>query len=493
MFKKFRWFIDYYKKEYIIALTFLFLSDLVGLIPPYITGKLTDLIFKGEIGFDRFIKIILFTFFVVVVKYFFAMGWSYFINRASNEIEHETRDKLIRKFLKQQLRFFEVNSTGSLMSKSTGDVYALSDLAGPGTLSFFDSTVFPICIVIMMAVAIDFKLTIVSILPLPLLAILCIKIGDKIYEKYFIAQKSFDNLNDQVLEDVEGVRIIRTFNQKEKRYEAFTEKGEKLRDDNMNVAKLEALMAPLQRIIPALTFIIAISYGSYLIKINEISVGELVSFTYYLNMLIWPMYALGNFINMKEQAEASMDRIGEVLNYKEDYVDREDAVDLKDEVFDINFNSHSFSYPSNDIKRLKDIKLKIDAGRSVGILGKTGSGKSSLIKQLLNLYKMDTSTILLDNMPYDYYTTKSIRSKIGYVPQKYMIFSKTIRENIIFGDKSKDEKDLEWALTMADFKKDVDEFTDGYETLCGEQGISLSGGQKLGFNLQELLSKNLEF
>lgn len=190
----------------------------------------------------------------------------------------------------------------------------------------------------------------------------------------------------------------------------------------MNVAKLEALMAPLQRIIPALTFIIAISYGSYLIKINEISVGELVSFTYYLNMLIWPMYALGNFINMKEQAEASMDRIGEVLNYKEDYVDREDAVDLKDEVFDINFNSHSFSYPSNDIKRLKDIKLKIDAGRSVGILGKTGSGKSSLIKQLLNLYKMDTSTILLDNMPYDYYTTKSIRSKIGYVPQKYMIF-----------------------------------------------------------------------
>ena len=489
MFKKFWWFISYYKNKYITVVIFLILSNLVGLIPPYITGKLTDMIFEESIALNTFLLILGIDLLFIAIKYIFAMVWSYFTFRAGSEIDYKARDNLMRKFLKQSLKFFESHSTGSLMGKSTNDVDSISTLASFGTLNLFDSTVFPVLIIIMMMVVVDVRLTLVSILPLPILAYLSIWIGKKIITRWKDVQKAFDNLNTNVLEDVEGIRIIRVFNLQEYRKEKFEESGQNLLDTNMEVVKYQALLTPVQRIIPALTFIIGIGYGSILISRGDISIGQLISFTYYLNMLIWPMYAFGNFISMKQQGNGSMERIQDVLDYKEDIEDNDEAVELGDN-FDIEFINHSFKYPSYEEYALKDLNVKIQKGKSIGVIGKTGSGKSTFLKQLLHLYPMNTETIKINGDSFDLYTDSSIRDKIGYVPQKHMIFSKSIRDNIKFSNTDASDEQVMEAIRLADFEKDLKLFKEGLDTLCGEQGVSLSGGQKQRISIARAFLKD---
>ncbi len=467
------------------------LSNIVGLIPPYITGRLTDLIFEDAISLNLFLSIIALNLLVIGIKYLFAMGWSYFTFRAANEIDYKTRDNLMTKFLGQSLKFFEENSTGSLMGKSTNDVDSISNLAGRGTLSLFDSTAFPLLIIVMMMVVVDVKLTLAAILPLPLLAYLSIWIGKRINIRWSKVQRDFDRLNSSVLEDIEGIRIIRVFNLQDYRARKFEENGKRLMDRNMDVVRYEALLTPVQRIIPAFTFIIGIGYGSVLISRGEITIGQLVSFTYYLNMLVWPMYAFGNFINLHQQANASMDRVQEVLDYEEDIVDKSGAIDLKVNP-SIEFKSHNFKYPSSKEDVLKDISLKLEPGKSLGIIGKTGSGKSTLIKQLLQLYPMDTEGIILDDKTLDSYTRASIREKIGYVPQKNMIFSKTVRDNIRLSKPDASDEEVMRAISLADFEKDLESFPKGLDTLCGERGISLSGGQNQRVGIARGFLKNPE-
>lgn len=477
MFKKFWWFISYYKNKYLAVIIFLILSNIVGLIPPYITGRLTDLIFEESIALNTFLIILAIDLLFIGMKYLFAMVWSYFTFRAGAEIDYKARDILMTKFLKQSLKFFEEHSTGSLMGKSTNDVDSINRLASFGTLSLFDSTVFPIIIVIMMMVVVDVKLTLVSVIPLPILAYLSIWIGNKIIVRWSEVQRAFDKLNTNVLEDIEGIRIIRVFNLQKYRKKKFEESGQNLMDKNMEVVKYESLLTPVQRIVPAFTFIIGIGYGSILISQGEISVGQLISFTYYLNMLVWPMHAFGNFINMKQQGTGSMDRIQEVLDYKDDIVDSDKAIDLSTNP-DIEFINHSFKYPSCPEYSLKDLNLTIKKGRSIGIVGKTGSGKSTLLKQLLHLYPMSTESITINGDSLDTYTMSSIRDKIAYVPQKHMIFSKSIKDNIKFSKPDASDEEVMEAIKLADFEKDLDIFPQGLDTLCGEQGVSLSGGQK---------------
>lgn len=491
MYKKFKWFIKYYKKYYIIGVIFLLLSDIVSLFLPYIIGKLIDLIYNNSIDLNNFIKIISFTIFVVILKYFLAMGWSYNVFKASGSIEYLARNKLMRKFLNQSQEFFEKNSTGSLMGKSTNDISQISIMAGYGTLALIDATILPFSIILVMIFTIDLKLTLLSILPLPFIAIIYFKIGDKIYDKSKKVNQSFDRLNDSVLEDAEGIRLIRVFNIVENRRKIFYKNADKLATNNIILAKYQALLAPVERIITSLTFIIAIGFGSYLMSLGKISIGQIVSFTYYLNMLVWPMYALGDFINLKEQASAAMDRIDETLNYREEIknTDNKKSVNFP---LDIEFDNHNFKYPSSKENILNEINLSIKNSKSLGILGKTSSGKTTLIKQILDLYKVDKSDIYFNDDISSDISFKSFKEKLGYVPQENMIFSDTLRNNILFAKEDASDEELNLAIEIADFKKDIDDFPEGLETITGEKGVSLSGGQKQRLSIARAVLKNPE-
>lgn len=488
MYKKFYWFLKYYKNKLILAVTFLLLSDLVGLIPPYITGKLTDRVLNDSIKLKPFLIILLIDVLIIVIKYFFAMGWCYYTFRASNEIDYVTRNRLMDKYLNESMKYFQTFKTGELMNRATGDVNSLSDLMGFGTLTFFDSTVFPLFIIIIMMVVVDVRLTLVSIIPLPILAFLCLKIGRKIHEKYSIVQSTFDKLNNSVLEDVEGIRIIRVFGIKDARYFSFKNRSKMLVQKNMDVVKYRAMMAPFQRIIPAITFVIAIGYGSYLISKNEISVGQLVSFTYYLNMLIWPMYALGNFINVYQQADASMDRIDNILDYKDDLDLNKDYKKVSD-IESVKFENYSFKYPYAKETALENITFELKKNMRVAIVGKTGSGKSTILKQFLFLYpRQDEFKINGKNT--NLINLKSARDNIAYVSQKSMIFSDTIKNNIKLSKIDASDEEVVNVSKSADIYKDIVNFPDGFVTLCGENGLSLSGGQKQRISLARALLKD---
>lgn len=490
MFQRFSWFLKKYYKRYFLGIFFLILSNIFGLIPPYIVGILTDKIVADGLVLDEFLKLLGIFLGVILLKYIVAFFWVYFIMSGSVQIEYLTRNRLLRKFLRQSQVFFEKNSTGSLMGKSTNDVDTIADYAGFGTLAMIDATVLPMAIIIVMAIAVDWRLTLFSILPLPLLAIMVLKIGDIIYERFAKVQVSFDRVNDTVLEDVSGIRLIRTFNLQKYREELFKEKAEKLKDESKKLVRYRAMIRSIQNIIPALTFIIAISYGSFLISRGEITIGNLVSFTYYLNILIWPMYALGEYINLRQRAFASMDRIQELWDYEEDM--KEGTLELeKSQTPDILFEDFSFSYPESDLV-LKDICVHLPKGKSLGVLGPTGSGKTTFLKQILAQYPADYNHLLIDGKPLDDYTFSSIRDHTAYIPQKNRIFSKTIGENIAFSKPEATEEEILEAVRLADFEKDLEEFPEKLDTLAGERGVSLSGGQQQRIGLARAFLKDAE-
>ena len=477
MFKNFKWFLKYSKRNYIIGSISLIITDIISLFLPYLTGKLIDMVYLGTLTMDTFIKMIVIALIMVILKYVTAIAWSYNIFKSSSLMEYVTRDKLMSKFLKQSQRFFEQNSTGSLMSKSTQDVGQVAMFAGFGILAFFDALVFPIFILLMMVTTIDFRLTIFSILPMLVFLIAYSKLVGKWYIRSKAVNESFDDLTNRVLEDVEGIRIVRVFNIGDIRYNNFKESARELADKSIGLARLQSWMEPSERLTVTLAYIISIGYGSVLISRGDLSVGQVVSFTYYLNMLIWPMFAFGEFMNLNQQANAAMDRIMEVLNYKEE-IPNSESLENVDNNPSISFIEHNFTYPSNNEKVLKDINLRIDQGSSLGIIGKTGSGKTTLIRQLLDIYKVDKESIIISDDSFSEISSKSFKDKIGYVPQEHMIFSDTLKNNIRFSKLDASDGEIDDAIAIADFTKDIKEFSDGLDTLTGEKGVSLSGGQK---------------
>lgn len=477
MFKNFKWFLKYSKRNYIIGSISLIITDIISLFLPYLTGKLIDMVYLGTLTMDTFIKMIVIALIMVILKYVTAIAWSYNIFKSSSLMEYVTRDKLMSKFLKQSQRFFEQNSTGSLMSKSTQDVSQVAMFAGFGILAFFDALVFPIFILLMMVTTIDFRLTIFSILPMLVFLIAYSKLVGKWYIRSKAVNESFDDLTNRVLEDVEGIRIVRVFNIGDIRYNNFKNSARELADKSIDLARLQSWMEPSERLTVTLAYIISIGYGSVLISKGDLSVGQVVSFTYYLNMLIWPMFAFGEFMNLNQQANAAMDRIMEVLNYKEE-IPNSESLENVDNNPSISFIDHNFTYPSNNEKVLKDINLMIDQGSSLGIIGKTGSGKTTLIRQLLDIYKVDKESIIISDDSFSEISSKSFKDKIGYVPQEHMIFSDTLKNNIRFSKLDASDGEIDDAIAIADFTKDIKEFSDGLDTLTGEKGVSLSGGQK---------------
>ncbi len=477
IFSKLRWFFVTQKVSYGIAIALVIANYGLIMIPPYLTGYLADRIMQESIGLGELYRMLLLLVLSIAVSYAFNYGWSFLLFRGAERITYQTRAKLIRKFLVQSPIFFEKNSTGSLMGKSTNDVRALEDMAGFGIMALFDAMVYPVALFFVMGMTTSWTLTLLSILPLPVLIFFSKQIGKKLYVEFDKAQEAFDHMNDSVLENVSGVRILRAFNREENEKKRFHETAEDLYTKNMRVSILNALYSPAVRIIPGFSYVIALGVGAYLIGNNQLTIGQLISFTVYLSMMVWPMFALGEYINVSEQANASVDRIDEVLAYPEEIVEPEAPLAYTGGGA-IEFRDFSFSYPSAMEPSLSEVSFTLPAGQTLGITGKIGSGKTTLVKQLLHLYPVEKNGIFYGGQPIEAYDRKSLRAQIGYVPQQHILFSKTVRENIAFGGTDCTEDDVNRAVALADFQKDLAQLPNGLDTLAGEKGIALSGGQK---------------
>ncbi|WP_276356485.1 ABC transporter ATP-binding protein [Cohnella caldifontis] len=477
--KKLSWFFRVEWKRYTVAVVLLGIVGIVDILPPKLIEYTIDGIWQGTLSGSEWLLVVLYWFLITAASYGLTLIWLYQLIGGSFVLERMLRSQLMRHFLKMTPTFYERNRTGDLMARATNDLGAISVTAGFGILTLCDSTMFMLTLLIVMAGTISWKLTLAAMIPLPVIAVVLKYFGGIIHNRFMKAQDSFGELNDQVLESVSGVRVVRAFVQEKADKERFRAKTEEVLQKNVQVAKIDSLFEPSIKILVGLSYLIGLVYGAVLVYRNEITLGELVSFNLYLGMLIWPMFAIGELINILQRGNASLDRIHETLGVKPDVADAErtEKVEVPDEIA---FDRVTFRYPSSSIDNLVDISFRLRRGQTLGIVGRTGSGKTTVLRQLLREYPLGEGRITIGGKPLGELALEQVRGWIGYVPQQPVLFSKTIRENIRFGNADREftEERLNRALELASFRKDVAFLPGGLETLVGEKGVALSGGQK---------------
>ncbi|MEV5115750.1 ABC transporter ATP-binding protein [Peribacillus frigoritolerans] len=491
IFKKLSWFFKEQWQRYTLAILFLCLVNILEVIPPKLVGNAIDDMNNGSMTQEGVMKYVIYLLMVLIGSYLFGYLWSYLLFGGGNLVERKLRSGFMGHLLKMTPSFYEKNRTGDLMARATNDLKAISLTAGFGILTLVDAVLFTITVVVMMGATISWQLTIAAVLPLPIMAVLMQIYVKKIYKRFTDAQAAFGTLNDKVLESISGVRVIRAYVQEREDEKRFEEMTEDVYGKNLAVARIDALFDPTISIIIGISYLIGLGYGAYLVFQQAITLGGLVSFNVYLGMLIWPMIAVGELINVMQRGNASLDRVQDTLSYEADVKDSMGMESITNPG-NIQFNSVHFTYPSSTVVNLSDISVQLKRGQTLGIVGKTGSGKTTFVKQLLREYPLGTGEIAFAGMPLEQLHLEDIRKWIGYVPQDHFLFSKTVRENILFGKMDATEGELAEAIRLADFEKDLMMLPNRLETLVGEKGVALSGGQKQRISIARALIKNPE-
>jgi len=475
--RKLGWFFREEWKRYTIAIICMMISSILEIIPPMLVGSSIDEIATGMLTWESLTITLLSIAGLTALSYLVNYIGNYRLFAGSHLVERKLRSRLLSHFLRMTPPFYERNRTGDLMARATNDLQAVSQTAGFGIMTLMDSTFWMGTILVTMSVFISWKLTLASILPLPILAYFVNMYGNWIHKRFTVAQDAFGKMNDDVLETVSGIRVIRAYVQEKSAEKKFEEVTGDVLEKNLAVVRIDALFDPTVKILVGISYLIGLSYGAYLVYHGEMTIGTLVTFNVYLGFLIWPMFAIGEMINIMQRGSASMDRVHETLSAPEDVRDAEQPVDVR-EPGRIEFKSVTFRYPTSSHDNLTDVSFAIERGQTLGIVGRTGSGKSTLVKQLLREYPAGTGEITISGVPIERISLDRLKSWYGYVPQQQFLFSKPLRDNILFANDRATEDQLAEALELSALAKDLKFLPHGLDTLVGEKGVSLSGGQK---------------
>lgn len=487
--KKLFWFFKKRRKNYIIGVLVLQLANLIIIVPPIIIGKSIDSIAKGSLTWNELTTYVCLMIALFSSEYICNFIWSYNVFSNAIVIDFYLQQKMIKKILSMPRPFFEKFSSGDLMSRATSDVTTVSDLLGYGTMAFSDGICYLSTVIVAMGIIISWKLTFLSILPLPILLLFSNNLGHHIHNEYMKQQEAFSAMSDVALENINGLRVVRSYVLENQSISKFEKSITDVYHKSLKTEIIADIFWPSSKIFTSMSYAIAIWYGSSLVASNQITLGELISFNIYLGFLVWPMFSIGDFINIAQRSSTSIERIYEVLE-ETDNVTKENEVKInKDSSCDISFDNYSFKYPTSSFANLNNINLFIPEGHTLGIVGKTGSGKSTLIKQLLKEYEYGNGDVLIGNIPLKNIEVKSLMSKIGYVPQDSILFSKKIKENILIGKYDSNVDEIDNAIYNAGLSKDISLFTNGLDTLVGERGVSISGGQKQRISLARAFLK----
>jgi ATP-binding cassette, subfamily B, multidrug efflux pump len=489
--KKLSWFFKEYWKRYVIAISLLILVGILDVVPPKLIGMAIDDIQVGEMSNGKIGKYVGYLILIMVFSYGITYVWMYKLFGGAFLVERKLRSRFMKHLLKMSPTFYEKNRTGDLMARATNDLKAISITAGFGILTLVDSSVWMLTLIITMGLLISWKLTIAAILPLPIMAYIMQIYGNRIHKRFMEAQDAFGELNDRVLESVAGVRVIRAYVQEEADGRRFHQLTEDVFEKNIKVARIDSLFDPTVKILVGLSYMIGLGYGAYLVFNQAITLGDLVAFNVYLGMLIWPMFAIGELINIMQRGNASLDRVNETLSFQETVENPTQPIKVENPER-IDFEKVTFRYPSSKEDNLTNISVQLQKGQTLGIVGKTGSGKTTFIKQLLRQYPLGTGELSISGVPLKEQTLYQVRKWIGYVPQDHVLFSKSVKENILFGNSQATEEELEKAIDLSALRKDLEMLPEGLETLVGEKGVALSGGQKQRISIARALIRNPE-
>lgn len=472
-----------------IGLFLLIAVGVLELLPPRLLGHAIDEIVRGSVTAASLLKYIGLIVILLFLIYWITYIWMHKLFGGSNLVERLLRSRFMNHLMTMTPSFFERNRTGDLMARATNDIRAVSATVGFGMLTLVDSTVYLTVVLLAMGFLVSWKLTLAAVLPLPLIAIAMVFYGRAIHDRYTLAQDAFGDMNDQVLESVSGIRVIRAYVQERLDEKRFADITEDVYRKNMAVARVDAFFEPTIRFCVGLSYIIGLTFGIYLVFRNQITLGDLISFNMYLGMIVWPMFAIGELINIMQRGGASLERIDETTNTKPDVADLPHTEEV-DHPTSIELKNVTFRYPSSSIDNLSGINLTLHRGQTLGVVGRTGSGKSTLLKQLLHEYPAGSGELLISGVPIQKIALDRLHSWMGYVPQEQILFSKSVRENIQFGMEHASDDNIMKAITTAAFQNDLGTLSDGLDTLVGERGVSLSGGQKQRVSLSRAFIAN---
>ena len=387
------------------------------------------------------------------------------------------------------VRFYHENKVGGLMSLFTNDIETVNECFGDGTMRFFDAIALGALAIYKMQ-RMNKTLTLLSMIPMVLLLTVSAIVGKKMKERWRVRQEAFSSLSDFAQESFSGISVVKAFVKELRELMAFKSLNRKNAEANVRFTSCSVLLHIFVTLFVESVVCIILGYGGYLVYNNDFQAGDLIEFIGYFTSVVWPVMALSQLIEMSSRGKASLRRIDELLNTESDVTDREGAEDIECVRGDIELRGLTFRYPGADYDALTDITLKINAGENVGIIGRTGSGKTTLVDLLLRTYNVPDGTVLVDGRDVNSLTVRSLRAAFSYVPQDNFLFSDTIAANIAFGVDGTDPDRVREAAIAADVHDNVIGFSLGYDTVLGERGVGLSGGERQRVSIARAMLKN---
>jgi ATP-binding cassette subfamily B protein len=482
-------FVKRHKAKYIFGIIFVLVVDVLQMVLPRIIGQITDDMQNRTINKAMLLSYAGLILLVALLTMTFRYLYRIYIIGTEKKLEYELRKKLFDHMLTLSSKYYNTHKTGDLMAHATNDINAVRMAAGMGVLLLVDTVFLTISVIIIMLATIDIRLTLIALSPLPLIAIFSMVFGKFIHKRFTQVQEAFSGLTERVQESLSGIRVVKAFVQERPVLEQFNAASQKSLEKNMRLARLWGIMFPLGQMVATLSYIIAFSYGGIQVINGHISLGEFIAFNTYLGLLIWPMMSFGWIMNIVQRGSASLDRINVILTAIPDIKDN-DPLPIGSIEGHIEFENVSFSYNKKQEPVLKDININLEPGRTLAIIGETGSGKTSLVNLILRLYDISGGKLKIDGSPIDRIPLSTLRTSIGYVPQDSFLFSTSIRENIAFGVEKASIKEIEEAAKTAQIYDNIMDLPDGFDTIVGERGVTLSGGQKQRVSIARALIKD---
>jgi ATP-binding cassette, subfamily B, multidrug efflux pump len=485
------WFFKQEKKSYVTGIVLLLFVAFLQLIPPKVIGIVVDHIKNDTLTSGLLVNWLLILIGAALMMYILRYYWRIMIFGSAVKLSRQLRNRLYRHFTEMPQSFYQRRRVGDLMAHATNDLQAVQQTAGSGVLTLVDSLATGGFVIIAMAATISWKLTLICLIPMPFMAILTSWYGTLLHKRFHGAQEAFSSLNDKTQESITGIKVIKTFGQEKEDIEDFRKQSHDVVEKNISVAKVDSLFDPTISIIVGISFFLSVAFGARYVISGELTIGELVSFTTYLGLLIWPMLAFGWLFNIVERGRASNDRIMSLLAEKAEVADKEgalNAVPSGDIVYDLS----RFHYPNEEKPVLEDICFQLKRGETLGVVGKTGAGKTTLLKLLIREFDGFEGDVRFGSHSVNDYTLEKLHEAIGYVPQDHFLFSATVAENIAFANPASEREEVFKAAKLANIHDDILQFTEGYETVVGERGVSLSGGQKQRISIARALMMDPE-
>lgn len=415
--------------------------------------------------------------------------WRAFFFSAAILVETDLRNRMFDNARHLSAEYYQVNKVGNLMSLFTNDLDTVQDCYGWGIMMFFDAVLMGILAVSKMW-KMDPLLTTLALIPMALLMASATLVGRYMMKKWDIRQEAFSQLSDFSQESYSGIAVIKAFVKEARELMAFRKLNVENEKANMDHTKASVLMRVLVSLFVESVICVILGYGGYLVYKDQFNAGQLVEFIGYFTSIIWPVMAVAELIDMTSRGKASLNRISELLDAEQNVVDRPGVGELTDVKGDIEFRNLSFRYPDGEYDVLKNVSFTIKAGENVGLVGKTGSGKTSLVDLILRTYNVPDGTLFIDGRDVNDVSIRSVRENCAYVPQDNFLFSDTIEHNIAFGVENYDRTTIAKAAKLADVHGNIKEFQEGYDTILGERGVTVSGGQKQRISIARALMKD---